>query len=125
MEQESSNSRMTVVVGLLVLVLVGASVFFMQKQEITDDKFADWTSYETSQGLTFSYPPGYGVTENTDPERSDVMNYFVVGLEHDGTLQQHPPVLQINASSSMVSLALWEGIPWEGYPEILETLEWK
>ena len=135
MEHDSSNSQTVIGIALLILVLVGGAFFFIQQNEIekevatsqeaVSDEFADWITYETSQGLVFQYPPGHAVTENTDPERSDVMNYFVVGLDHDDTLRQHPPVLQINASNSMVSIALWEGIAWEGYPKILETLKWK
>ena len=120
MEHESSNSQTTIIIALLILIVVGGVAFYMQKKE-----FADWITYETRQGLVFSYPPGHAVTENVDPESSDVMNYFVVSLEHDETLRQHPPVLQINASENMVSVALWEGLPWEGYPQILETLKWK
>ena len=135
MNQESSSAQLIVAVGLLIVLVAGGAFYFLQSQEsatpaavnqeAASDELADWIPYETSQGLVFMYPPGHAVTENTDPERSDVMNYFIVGLDHDDKLRQHPPVLQINASPNMVSVALWEGIAWEGYPKILETLKWK
>lgn len=124
MENKCSNTTVAVITAVITAVLVAVIMSSRQPAPVQDE-FADWIPYETSQGLVFSYPPGYGVTENTDPEDPDVTNYFVVGLEHDDTIRQHPPVLQINASDSMVSLALWEGIPWEGYPQILETLKWQ
>ncbi len=119
------NTILTVIVTALV---VGLGVYYAQKPDIQvadDTEINDWIPYETREGFTFSYPPGYAVQENTDPENPEITNYFVVGLADGETLRQGPPVLQINASPTMVSLALWEGIPWEGYPKIAETFKWE
>jgi hypothetical protein len=84
---------------------------------------SDWVPYTTLNGYSFEYPPGHTVIESTDPENADTTIVHVNGVDESGELLQAPPVLQMNFGEEGISVSLWEGIPWDGFPEIMETIE--
>lgn len=83
--------------------------------------YENWQAYISAEGFSFMYPEGYAVSTNPDPENADITNVFILAADAEGNPLEQPPVLQMNVSDYSVSFSLWEGIPWEGYPDIVRT----
>lgn len=106
---------LTVVVTALV---VSAGMQLWQSQEAQ----SDWVTYESQNGFSFKHPQGFGVNETIDPENPENIIIHIVEVDENGDFVEGVvPSLQINVSKNSVSFALWEGRPWEGYPEIIKT----
>lgn len=102
---------------IITIIITISAVFMWQNQNPTIDETADWLTYTSEEGFSFKYPEGFTVSENVDPEDSEVTNIFVVEAEN------RPPVLQINVSKNSITFSLWEGAAWSGFPKIVETFE--
>lgn len=117
------KQTLTIIVTALITALITTGGLYLwqttecpQKSPEAAFVTSDWLTYESENGFSFMYPPGYDVSENTDPENPDITNVFIAGAEG-------PPVLQMNVSDYSVSFSLWEGAPWKGYPEIVNTFK--
>lgn len=84
-------------------------------------QFADWLTYESENGFSFKYPKGYGVTET--PTDDSILVFIVQTDENGDFMESVTPSFQITVSDYGVSFSLWEGMEWEGYPDIIKTFE--
>lgn len=153
MEQQNSRSIWTTILIIIITaVVVGGGVYWRQSsvmkkvqdemasrqqtllQQIDDlqnniaqlqETQSDWQTYVSEKGFSFQYPPGHDVNEVTDPENPNNTIVHIVAVDEKGKPMQGPPVLQINVSQDAITFSLWEGIPWDGFPEIVETFRSK
>lgn len=153
MEQQNSQSIWkTVFVIIIAAVVAAGGVYWWQSlatkkvqdkmasrqqallQQIEDLKNnipqvketrSDWKTHVSGKGFSFQHPPGHKVNEVTDPEDPNNTIVHIVAVDEKGKPLQRPPVLQINVSPNAVTFSLWEGIPWDGFPEIVETFRSK
>jgi len=153
MEQQNSQSIWkTVFVIIVTAIVAGGGVYWRQssvtkkvqdemasrqqalQQQIEDlrnniaqvkETRPDWQTYVSDKGFSFQYPPGHEVNEVTDPENSGNTIVHIVAVDEKGKPMQRPPVLQINVSPDAITFSLWEGIPWDGFPGIVETFRSK
>ncbi len=152
MERQKSLSIWTVILVIITAVVVGGGVYWQQssaikkiqdemvskqrtlQQQIKDlqsdtakvqETRSGWQTYVSNKGFSFQYPPGHKVNEVTDPENPSNTIIHIVVIDDKGKPVSRPPVLEINVSSNAVAFSLWEGIPWDGFPEIVETFSSK
>jgi hypothetical protein len=153
MEQQNSQSIWkTVFVIIITAVVAGGGVYWRQSsvakkaqdkmvsrqrallQKIEDlqsnivqvqETRSDWQTYVSGKGFSLRYPPGHEVNEVTDPENPNNTIVNIVAVDEKGKPMQRPPALQINVSQDAITFSLWEGMPWDGFPEIVETFRSK
>lgn len=117
-----TNLWLIISVIILTALITAASLLLWQNKQIQPSaQNGDWLTYESQNGFSFQHPKGYGVNETTDSEDPENTIVHIVKLDENGEFAQVPPSLQINVSKNSVSFTLWEGMPWEGYPEIIGT----
>ena len=119
MKHSNPTMRIVILTAVITIFFVASGYYIWNKYDfLGGEKIEDngWLTYTSEQGFSFDYPEGYEVSENVDPENSEITNVFISSGEG-------PPNLQINISPYSVSFSLWEGIPWDGYPEIVKTFE--
>jgi len=126
---QSTKSKIILTV-IITAIVVGAGVYFWQKTQQPADTIPlteqtdleNWIEYKSDKGFSFKHPPGYGVNEVADPENPDNTIIHIVKTDESGEfILGVTPSLQITVSQNAVSFALWEGMPWEGFPTIVET----
>lgn len=126
---ESTRPKIILAI-ILALIITGAGLYLWQKNlqpkeaiPITEQKdFENWIEYKSNKGFSFKYPPGYGVNETQDPQNPQNTIIHIVKTDESGEfVQGATPSLQINVSENLISFALWEGMPWQGFPKIVET----
>ena len=123
------NPIKTILIIIITAILVGGTTYFLLNSSITEkskeivpeQEHQDWTTYTSDKGFSFQYPQGHKVTEQEDPENPEITIIFITEIDENGEFITGPPSLQINISENSVSFSLWEGIYWEGYPDIIGT----
>lgn len=152
MERQNSRITWAIIIVSITAAVVGGGVYWQQssamkkvqdemasrqqrlQQQIKDlqndisqiqETRSDWQTYVSNKGFSFQYPPGHEVSESTNPENPNSTIVHIVAVDEKGKPVSRPPVLEINVSSNAVTFSLWEGIPWDGFPEIVETFRSK
>ncbi len=126
---KSTKSKIILTV-IITAIITGGGVYYWQKTQQPADtmpltEYTDlenWIEYKSNKGFSFKHPQDYGVNETADPENPQKTIVHIVKTDETGEfVQDVTPSLQINVSQNAVSFALWEGMPWEGFPKIVET----
>jgi hypothetical protein len=113
-----NNIWLYVLIVVITALVVSAGLKLWQPQETQNN----WITYESQKGFSFQHPQGYGVNEIIDFDNPGNIIIHIVEIDENGEFVEGiVPSLQINVSQNSVSFALWEGRPWEGYPEIINT----